>query len=62
MPSEFVTKLVDQGESKVYMGTRDTLIRAFMAGATLALAVIFAITIATQTGSFLIGALPPATA
>ena len=57
MPSEFVTKLVDQGESKVYMGTRDTLIRAFMAGATLALAVIFAITIATQTGHFLIGAL-----
>ena len=37
MPSEFVTKLVDQGEAKVYMGTRDTLIRAFMAGATLAL-------------------------
>mgnify|MGYP003645711349 CR=1 FL=1 len=57
MPSEFVTKLVDQGEAKVYMGTRDTLIRAFMAGATLALAVIFAITIATQTGQFLIGAL-----
>ena len=57
MPSEFVTKLVDQGESKIYMGTRDTLIRSFMAGATLALAVIFAITIATQTGQFLIGAL-----
>ncbi|MDN3519632.1 formate/nitrite transporter family protein [Aquisalimonas lutea] len=56
-PSEFVTKLVDQGESKVYMGPRDTLIRAFMAGATLALAVIFAITIATQTGSFLLGSL-----
>jgi len=56
-PSEFVTKLVDQGEAKVYMSARDTLIRAFMAGATLALAVIFAVTIATQTGEFLIGAL-----
>lgn len=51
-PNEFVTKLVDAGESKVYMGARDTLIRAFMAGATLALAVIFTITIAVQTGSF----------
>ena len=38
-PNEFVTKLVDAGEAKIYMGTRDTLIRAFMAGATLALAV-----------------------
>ncbi|MBS3804875.1 MAG: formate/nitrite transporter family protein [Oleiphilaceae bacterium] len=56
-PSEFVTKLVDAGEAKIHMGTRDTLIRAFMAGATLALAVIFAITIAVQTGSFLLGAL-----
>jgi formate transporter len=56
-PNEFVTKLVDAGEAKIYMGTRDTLIRAFMAGATLALAVIFAITIAVTTGSFLLGAL-----
>ena len=37
-PSEFVTKMVDAGESKIYMSTRDTLIRAFMAGAILALA------------------------
>ena len=43
-PSEFVTKMVDQGESKVYMSTKDTLIRAFMAGAILALAAVFAIT------------------
>ena len=27
-PSEFVTKMVDSGESKVFMSTRDTLIRA----------------------------------
>lgn len=56
-PAEFVTKMVDAGESKVFMSTRDTLIRAFMAGAILALAAIFAITIAVNTGNFLIGAI-----
>ncbi|WP_411990829.1 formate/nitrite transporter family protein [Agarivorans sp. DSG3-1] len=56
-PSEFVTKMVDAGESKVFMSTRDTVIRAFMAGAILALAAIFAITIAVNTGNFLIGAI-----
>jgi len=57
VPSEFVTKMVDAGESKVFMSTRDTLIRAFMAGAILALAAAFAISIAVQTGSPLIGAI-----
>lgn len=56
-PSEFVTKMVDSGESKIFMSTKDTLIRAFMAGAILALAAMFAITVATKTGSPLIGAL-----
>jgi formate/nitrite transporter len=56
VPSEFVTKMVDAGESKVHMSTRDTLIRAFMAGAILALAAVFAITVAVQSGSFLLGA------
>ncbi|QSX34291.1 formate/nitrite transporter family protein [Shewanella avicenniae] len=56
-PNEFVTKMVDQGESKVYMSTRDTLIRAFMAGAILALAAVFAITVAVKTGQPLIGAI-----
>lgn len=55
-PTEFVTKMVDAGESKVYMSTKDTLIRAFMAGAILALAAIFAITVAVKTGSPLLGA------
>ncbi len=32
-PSEFVTKMVDAEESKIYMATRDLLIRAYMAGA-----------------------------
>jgi formate/nitrite transporter len=56
MPSEFVTKMVDAGESKIHMSTRDTLIRAYMAGAILALAAVFAVTIAVQTGSALLGA------
>ncbi len=55
-PTEFVTKMVDSGESKVYMSTKDTLIRAFMAGAILALAAVFAITVGMQTGSPLLGA------
>jgi len=56
-PSEFVTKMVDSGESKIFMSTRDTLIRSYMAGAILALAAVFAITITVQTGSPLIGAI-----
>ncbi len=56
-PTEFVTKMVDSGESKVYMSTKDTLIRAFMAGAILALAAVFAITVAVKTGSPLVGAM-----
>lgn len=56
-PSEFVTKMVDAGESKIFMSTRDTLIRAYMAGAILALAAVFAITVAVQTGSPLVGAI-----
>jgi formate/nitrite transporter len=57
VPSEFVAKMVDAGESKVFMSVRDTLIRAFMAGALLALAAVFAITINVQTGNPLIGAM-----
>jgi formate/nitrite transporter FocA (FNT family) len=55
-PSEFVTKMVDAGESKIFMSTRDTVIRAFMAGAILALAAWFAVTINVQTGQPLLGA------
>ena len=55
VPAEFVTKMVDAGEAKIYMSTRDTLVRAYMAGAILALAAVFAVTVAVQTGSFLAG-------
>ena len=54
-PSEFVTKMVDAGESKIFMSTRDTLIRAYMAGAILALAAVFAVTVNVQTGYSIIG-------
>jgi formate/nitrite transporter len=57
VPSEFVTKMVDAGESKIFMSTRDTLIRAYMAGAILALAAWFAVTITVSTGQPLVGAI-----
>jgi len=57
VPTEFVTKMVDAGESKLLMSTRDTLIRAYMAGAILALAAAFAVTVTVNTGNPLIGAL-----
>jgi formate/nitrite transporter len=56
-PSEFVAKMVDAGESKIFMSTRDTLIRAFMAGAILAIAAVFAISITVQANSPLVGAI-----
>jgi formate transporter len=56
VPTEFVTKMVDAGESKVFMSTRDTLIRSFMAGALLALAAVFAVTITVTTNSPLLAA------
>jgi len=55
-PSEFATKMVDAGEEKIFMSTKDTLIRAFMAGAILALAAVFAITVAMKSGSPILGA------
>jgi formate/nitrite transporter len=56
-PTEFVTKMIDAGESKIFMSTRDTLIRSYMAGAILALAAAFAVTITVQTGQPLAGAI-----
>src|SRR5215216_8010314 len=56
-PSEFVTKMVDAGESKIFMSTRDTVIRAYMAGAILALAAWFAVTMSVNTGVPIIGAI-----
>ena len=56
-PAEFVTKMVDAGESKLLMSTRDTLIRSYMAGAILALGAAFAVTVTVNTGNALVGAM-----
>src|SRR3982750_4146519 len=56
VPSEFVTKMVDAGESKIFMSARDTIIRAYMAGGILSLAAVFAVTINQQTGVPIVGA------
>ncbi len=55
-PPDLARTIVDAGESKVFYSTRDTLIRAYMAGAILALAAAFAITIGVRTGEPLVGA------
>jgi formate transporter len=56
-PTDLVTRMIDTGEAKVFMSTRDTVIRAYMAGAILALAAAFAVTVTVQTGQPLLGAL-----
>ncbi|MFE7723839.1 formate/nitrite transporter family protein [Nocardia rhizosphaerihabitans] len=55
-PADFVEKMIDAGEAKAFMSTRDTAIRAYMAGAILALAAAFAVTITVNTGQPLLGA------
>lgn len=56
-PAEFAAKMIEAGESKILMSTKDTLIRSYMAGAILALAAAFAVTIAVNTGDFLVASL-----
>lgn len=55
-PKELAVRIIDAGESKVFMSTRDTLIRSYMAGAILGLAAAFAVTITVKTGEPLLGA------
>jgi formate/nitrite transporter len=56
-PADLVTRMIDAGEAKVHLSTRDTLIRAFMGAALLTMAAAFAVTVSTQTGEPLLGAL-----
>lgn len=44
-PREFVSEIAATGAAKLQMATQDVLIRAFMAGAILAIAAVFAVTI-----------------
>jgi formate transporter len=56
-PTELVTRMIDAGEYKVKMSTRDTLVRAYMGGAILTIAAAFAVTVGVQTGQPLVGAM-----
>jgi formate/nitrite transporter len=49
--------MVDAGQSKIFMSTRDTLLRGYMGGALLALGAVFAVTVTQQTGSAILGAI-----
>jgi formate transporter len=56
-PADFVKKAIDAGEAKIFMATKDTFIRAYMAGAILALAAAFAVTVTQSTGQPIVGAI-----
>lgn len=56
-PAELVTRMVDAGAYKIQLSTRDTLIRSFMGAAMLTIAAAFAVTVSTNTGQPLLGAL-----
>lgn len=56
-PAELVTRMVDTGAYKLQLSTRDTLIRASMGAALLTLGAAFALTVSTNTGQPLLGAL-----
>ncbi len=56
-PAELAQNMIAAGESKALMSTRDTLIRSFMGGALLTMAAAFAVTVSTQTGNALVGAM-----
>ena len=56
-PPELAVALIDAGGAKIHMSTRDTLVRAFMAGALLTLAASFAVKMTVDTGSAVVGAI-----
>jgi len=56
-PPELAVSLIDVGESKVHLSTRDTLIRAYMGGALLTLAAAFAVKMTVDTGLPIVGAI-----
>jgi formate/nitrite transporter len=56
-PPELAVALVDAGASKIHMSARDTVLRAYMAGALLTLAAAFAVKMTVDTGLPIVGAL-----
>lgn len=57
LPRDLCEQITDAGEAKVKMSISETLIRSYMAGAILAIAAAFAITITVNTGQPLVGAI-----
>ena len=55
-PADLVTTMIDAGETKIFLSTRDTIVRSIMGGALLALAAAFAVTVTVTTGVPLLGA------
>lgn len=55
-PAELVNRMIDAGEYKIKLSTRDTLIRSYMGAALLTLGAAFAVTVSVQTGQPLLGA------
>ena len=56
-PAELVERMLDAGASKMQLSARDTVVRAFMGAALLTMGAAFAVTVSTQTGQPLLGAL-----
>jgi len=56
-PADLVSTMIDAGESKIFMSTRDTIVRSIMGGATLTIAAAFAVTVSVTTGMPLLGAI-----
>lgn len=56
-PAELVTTMIDAGQTKVLLSTRDTIVRSIMGGALLTLAAAFAVTVSVTTGIPLLGAI-----
>jgi formate/nitrite transporter len=56
-PVELVSTMIDAGETKIFLSTRDTIVRSIMGGALLTIAAAFAITVSVTTGVPLLGAL-----
>jgi formate/nitrite transporter len=54
-PPELAVALIDAGASKIHMSVKDTLVRAYMAGALLTLAAAFAIKMTVDTGLPVVG-------
>lgn len=55
--TELLEKITDAGDAKLGMTAGRTLVRAYMAGAILAIAAAFAITVTVRTGEPLVGAI-----